>query len=218
MELFKIILGFLLHLANRDIMYNYKHEFYQFKNKLLSKYGKPYQVEFQHIIKHCYSCKNGIFYCSWKKPETCWSCNGTSIYDEFWVKLMKYKLGRHYFHLPTTRYYDYIEFTKARKKSVKNFRTLSKPIEGYINHKAPKYGLGIEAQLLLALFNNPVKLLKSLGYFRRMGAITPLLLLNNLIFYFRFECIHGISNFFKNIGKKKISIFYSVNSDDDLPF
>lgn len=137
----KFILGYILHLANRDIPFLHKEKFYAIKTKLLKNHGTIICNEIQHIEKKCNTCDaTGIYKCSYKLKETCWWCNGTGTYQEFWVRLEKYKLGNFYFHNPIQKSYTIL------------FEGVSKPIEGYIEHRAPKRRMGTEAALWLFLF------------------------------------------------------------------
>lgn len=196
------ILGYILHLANRDIPFLHKEKFYAIKNKLLKKHGTFICNEIQHIKKECNACHaTGIYKCSYKLKETCWCCNGTGTYLEFWVRLEKYKLGNFYFHNP------------IKKSNTILFEGVSKHIEGYIEHKAPKYRLGKEASLWLFLFFD-FETFKSVisiyGYPSKKR--TPLVFLGNLIWKIRGFDIK------KLIPKKKEKYFYKIDDGSDLPF
>jgi hypothetical protein len=196
----KFLLGYILHLANSDIPFLHKDKFYVIKTKFLKKYGTFICNEIQHIKKECYRCNSeGVYRSKFKLSEPCWSCLGTGVYDEFWVRLEKYKLGNFYFHNP------------IQKSRTILFEGVSKPIEGYIEHKAPKYRIGKEAALWLFLFFdfNTFKSAISI-YGHPSHKRTPLVFLGNLIWKIRCFDIK------KLIPKKKQKYCYIDNSD--LPF
>ncbi|WP_291726149.1 hypothetical protein [Bernardetia sp.] len=200
------ILGYLFHYANRDIPLIAKQEFYELKQKLLKKYGTKVGQDIQHIKKDCYSCDaTGWFSNEWKE-EPCWNCMGTGVYEEFWTKLDKYKLGKFTFHNPVERIY----------KHSKSFSEEIKPnIEGYISHKRPKYRVGTECAWWLFLFFDRKTFLKRFG---KTGypshKRTPLVFLGNLIF--RIRCFRWRDLFPKKVSQNSYSDLYYT--DEELPF
>jgi len=175
----KYILGWLLHLANRDVSIYSKEQFYTIKKNLLTKYGTKLGEEIQHIRKECHSCNStGIFRCTWKQKETCWSCNGTGIYQEYWTRLDKYKLGNYTFHNPTKRQHEYEPL----------FEQIALPvITGYIHHKSPKYRLGAEAMYWLFLIYDRKHFKKIFGMIGYPGNVrTPMVFFANI----SFKCKH----------------------------
>lgn len=171
----RYILGFLLHLANRDVDLITKDKFYPIKNRILLKYGTRVGEEIQHIRKECHSCDaTGIYRSEYKPKETCWSCDGTGIYEQYWTRLDKYKLGKWYFHNPTKRQYEYEPLFEGVALPV---------IKGYIHHDRPKYRLGREAMLwLFLIYDRPAykKMLGSVGYCGNIR--TPLVLIHSIAF------------------------------------
>lgn len=173
-----MMLGWLLHLANRDMKMSCKEQFYAVKKTLLIKYGTKLGEEIQHIRKECRSCDaTGVFKCEWKQREVCFSCNGSGVYEEYWTRLDKYKLGNYSFHNPTKRQYVYNPL----------FEQIALPIIiGYINHKTPKYRIGTEAMYWLFFiydFNHFKKMFGTLGYHGNIR--TPMVFFANLFFNVR---------------------------------
>lgn len=132
------ILFWLIHAANTDPWQ--KDLFYYFKDKVLKKYGKRVSLDQQHIIKKCWSCSEGITdgyyngYCFVDQPyHPCTKCNGTGKFDEFWVLLEVWTLGKYEFHKPVERVqncecFNFKNSTPAITMGIRNF------IEGYIKH------------------------------------------------------------------------------------
>lgn len=176
----KLILSYLLHFANRNIIFTRKEEFYKIKTQLLQRYGSLLGEEIQHVKKICYSCEgSGKFKCEWKPTEPCWSCGGDGIYEEFWVRLNRYQFGRFVFHQPTVRMTSYEPL----------FEGVSLPvIEGYIRHDRPKYHIGAECCYWLFLFYDRSTFRRVFG---RIGypskKRTPLVFLATLLFDWRME-------------------------------
>jgi len=79
-----------------------KQEFYAFKFSFLEANAKTDGYDKQVIEKKCYSCEGtGIFRCSWKPAEHCWSClNG--IYQTRVYILRRYLFKGVIYHVPTT--------------------------------------------------------------------------------------------------------------------
>jgi hypothetical protein len=174
----KYILGCLLHYANRYISFpNQREEFYKLKTKLLHKYGTKITTEIQHIKKECYQCDGtGIFKCNWKNDEPCWRCS-KGVYKEFWTRLDKYKLGKFYFHNPVERMYHYAPLFEGEALPI---------IEGYIEHKTPKYRIGRECLLWLFLLFAPKIFIKEICTIGSPhNKWTPLVILGNIIFNIR---------------------------------
>lgn len=120
------ILSWLLYHANQ----NPSREFYEIKNRILTKYGKHICYDVQHFegIK-CDTCNgSGRFKCFWPLPEFCWSCSGTGWYKpESWVILARLRIGKYdCFHRPFNRVTERPE--------------LSNPmIEGYVEKTPTRY-------------------------------------------------------------------------------
>lgn len=120
------ILSWLLYHANRKP----DKRFYEIKNKILEKYGEHICYDVQHFqpVK-CDTCNGtGKFKCSWKLPETCWSCMGTGWYKpESWVILARISFGKYdCFHRPLNRVTERPEFSNSM-------------IESYIEKTPTKY-------------------------------------------------------------------------------
>ena len=169
------ILGLLLHYANRHPMILFKNEFYALKTKLLQRRGTKVGTQLQHIKKDCYRCNDGIYYSHYKAAEECWYCGGTGVYDEFWTELGYYRLGKFYFHVPIKRHY-------ADPGGVLSIN----PIEGYIQHKAPRHYLAYECAFwLFFLFDRETfykSFIKSTSMCIPLRNIrTPMVLIHTLI-------------------------------------
>ena len=168
------IVGWLLHYANKDG----DKQFYGLKNRLLHSYGVKVGVEMQHIKKKCWSChETGVFTrvleCGDMMPVPCWRCYATGIYEEFWVRLDKYKIGKWYFHIPIERMNAYKHQKEGKELPI---------IEGYIRHKRPKHEISRECVLWLYLLFDRKIFWYELGHYRHRKIRTPLLLLNNTVF------------------------------------
>lgn len=190
----KRLLAILLHYANRKPPITRKQEFYAVKTKILTKYGQKTGNDIQHIHKECYSCfGTGNF----NMFEECWKCNGTGVYDQFWTLLAKYKFCGYEFHQPVAKFFEN-----------PGYRTFGK-IEGYINHKPPKYYLAEECAFWLFLLYDRKTffgMMGNVGYSSKK--FTPMVILSTIIQkakYFRFSDLIP--------GRKEI---YEL--DDDLPF
>ncbi len=120
------ILSWLLYHANRKP----SGEFYDIKNRILGKYGEHICYDVQHFNPvECNTCHGtGKFKCSWKLPETCWSCGGTGWYKpESWVILARVRFGNYdCFHRPLNRVTERPEFSNPM-------------IESYIEKTPTKY-------------------------------------------------------------------------------
>lgn len=208
---FTMLLGYLLHLANRSVSIISREGFYDLKVKLLKRYGTFDSIEMQHVKKECYSCKDGIFISKWKEPQTCWACCGTGVYTEFYTRLEKYKLGKYYFHTPTEKLsiYEY--------KPIEGDKTVL--IEGLIEHTRPNYNLAREATLWLYLFFDFKLFKKEIRSIQCLRNVrTPLVLLGNIIFRVRnFEFNKLIPKLNLRKPKAKLNKASFLDSDE-LPF
>ncbi len=187
-KLFKLITGELLALANREFRTG---SFYALKDRILAAHGTLLAgYDAQHVVKKCYKCEEGrisqgefiVHGQIWRpKGSVCPRCGGSGIFDEFWVALEVYRLGRHEFHKPVYRVHDREGFEAIiREKGI----TPRIHFEGLIRHEAPRFRLGYEAGWWLVLLFAP-KDLRSywFGMTWIAGAFLPLLLVNNLIFF-----------------------------------
>lgn len=202
-----LILSTLLHYANRSVGYSDRDEFYAIKGKLLSKYGKRLEDDWQHIKKTCYRCDGkGTFHPECRRPEPCWWCH-KGVYEEFIVQLHKYQFGKYVFHNP------------QKKTDVKYEKELPKVkfIEGYIRHTTPKYHLADECMMWLFLLYNRKAFIRKLTRSQFLNNIcTPLVALQYVCFFFRHR------QWKKWLPKKHRPEQYYVApyypEDDELPF
>lgn len=175
------VLGELLHLANCNPPTGWRHEFYLLKDTLLNRYATYVGRDLQHIRKECYGCNGSgkhqeehfVFGQIWYTSSPCSRCGTTGVYEEFWVNLKRYRLGRHEFHCPLDR------FCKEADAGIGYLAV----IDGYIRHPSPKYYLYAEAAFWLALlFDRPL-------FLRRFGRsgypsrkFTPMVILSTWLF------------------------------------
>jgi len=182
MQPIKYLLGELLFLSNSSPVW-WREEFYRIKDHILKTHADLEGHHLQHIFKECYGCngsgkvmKEVRMLGEWIRMPVgrCPKCHGSRKYDEFWTVLASYRLGKRQFHRPVRKYYSQATVPHME------FREL---IEGYISHQHPKYYLGNEAALWLALFFDRK------AFFRRFGnsgcssrKFTPMVILGTWIF------------------------------------
>ena len=179
-NLFKYILGEVLHVANSQPPFLWKPEFYRMKDKILTAYGEINGFDVQHIVKECWRC-DGTGYESLPvkhlgmvitAQRKCHKCYGSGVYTQFWVHLLRYQLGRRIFHLPTGRFYTDPELNLQRPM-----------IKGYVEHKKYPGHLSAEAFLWLCLFFNFKLFRQSFGHWAISGrTYAPLVICSTFIF------------------------------------
>jgi hypothetical protein len=131
------ILSYLLHHANREYR---SDEFYQVKDKILTKYGKVVGHDVQHIPgKKCFAC-DGTGEPLWindQDDENCSRCYGDGWYKRpKWILLQRVQFGKYIFHKPIYR-------TTQVENLYHEYSSLPATvpvIEGYISHTASKHG------------------------------------------------------------------------------
>jgi hypothetical protein len=169
----KALLGEMLHMANSYPPTLFKHDFYRLKDNLLMRYGTTDGFDLQHIVKHCYQCEG-------EAGLKCSRCGGTGIYNEFWVHLIRYDLGRRKFHLPAGRYYTDPKLTLQRAM-----------IDGYIEHKRYAGYLTAEAFFWLCLLFDLKLFWKSFGHWGMPSMkYTPMVILADLFWNVRMQMKH----------------------------
>ena len=179
------LIGELLHTANSYPPFHWKREFYELKDYLLRRYGTVQEMDLQHIVKECYAC-NGErriteTVLSFGEPfkmhtKTCYKCNGTGTYEEFWIYLLRYQLGRHTFHIPGKKFYS-----RERAGWISGDE-----IDGYIVHRHPDYYLYAEATYWLALFFDRALFFRKFGHSGYPAMkFTPMVILATLVFNVR---------------------------------
>lgn len=92
----KRILGGLLFIANSTP----SRSFYVLKNDLLKRFGTPDGCDIQHIVKWCWSCEQTGIHKGYYGEQKCFKCDGTGIYDNALIRLLRFRLGSHVFHIP----------------------------------------------------------------------------------------------------------------------
>lgn len=136
--MFKKALGAILAAANSNP--ENKEWLYGIKDRILKRFGTLVAWDQQHIIKECWSCKDGVFSgydngFSWvpMPKQMCLKCYGTGVFDQFWVLLEVWHLGGYEFHRPVERvrkleYFSFKNSTPTFPGEIRNY------IEGYIKH------------------------------------------------------------------------------------
>lgn len=132
----------LLWAANSDV--NRAYWFYPIKEHILKQYGQRVAWDQQHIVKKCWSCKEGVFsgYYNWYRwvdmsERICFKCNGNGVFDEVWVLLEVWHFGKYEFHRPAEfhRPTDRVRSGEYFRYPTGLFDPIRKKIEGYIRHK-----------------------------------------------------------------------------------
>ena len=130
------LLAWLLWQANGDPHVVARQEFYALKERLLRRHGQHVGDDLQHIRKPCWGYRGEGC------DDECRKCGGTGIFDEFWVLLQRWRMGRYTFHVPTGQR----SWTPP----------LARPtIEGFIRHSDRDHGMAHEAALWLFLLYDP---------------------------------------------------------------
>jgi len=233
--LINFILGELLHLANALPPFALKQEFYQLKDHILQCHGVRVGRDLQHIYKECYNCDGSgkifrvrsAFGNPWNALEgPCWKCAGSGVYENYWVNLLRYRLGRREFHKPLEKFYNW-EHAGIGYDDV---------IEGYIRHQHAPFYLYAEAAYWLALFFDRNLFFRKFGHSGYPATkFTPMVILTTLVFNIRIfpeqvhtrwtwigrnvqairqrYCRHDFS-----IKQYQCSKCHAFNPEDDAPF
>lgn len=122
------LLAILLHHANADPPWP-RVEFYAIKERLLRRYGRITDYEWQEIRKECwgpwgreYGERQGC------QGAKCPHCRGTGVFDIRWVNLERWEWSGHVFHRPhwstrtppavgTVKFFGRIEHNANHQKS-----------------------------------------------------------------------------------------------------
>ena len=174
--MFQNALGRILHIANSDPPSRYRREFYAVKDRVLKRFGLPECNDLQHIIKPCWRCDgtgtfrgydNGIRWVNFD-PFKCRKCGGSGVYDEFWVALEGWSLGRYRFHRPRyrTRSQADPQLTRFAPGPLFDNGAL---IEGHIVHDRHRRA-GLCANLLFFLFD--LHTFSGIVFYRPISRIT----------------------------------------------
>lgn len=91
------ILSAVLARANACPPANFRAEFYEIKQHILSLYGVHVGFDYQRIVHHCW----GEYYGSC--GDDCVKCGGTGIYQTVIVELERWRYRRRVFHRPVRR-------------------------------------------------------------------------------------------------------------------
>lgn len=198
------LLGFVLHIANSDPprLRQPRDDFFDLKDAILKRYGTLLTAEIQHIKKECWLCGGSGKFERWDGNfEPCRKCGGTGIFDEFWVILSKYRLGRHCFHMPVVKYH-------RRDLDAKGYRSPEgQMINGYVVHGHYRYHLSCECFYWLTLFFNPRFFLRSIGCSKCLGPrFTPMVLMGN--------GIYSIKNGFRQLKRGFMKLSYRILNNE----
>lgn len=210
-EAWVAVLSLLLHVANSSPPWSITSQrkiFFNIKEEILRRYGLFQYYETQHIKKDCWTCGGtGIFECDYKKPEPCWHCK-KGIYEEFWVILTKWKLGKRCFHTPNKRYFR-SDFPSGQMPP----STGGYPIEGYIRHRFYPYHLSAECFYWLVLLWRPRLFLGVFGHINYLhGKYTPMVFLSSVIARCRILAWH--LKFKSTTIKRRLLCLLSGSSED----
>jgi len=168
------LLASLLLWANARPPLIHRREFYALKTALCRRYAQPDGLDLQHIVKPCWG-RGG------EQGDTCTDCrcrkcNGTGIYDEYYIQLKRWRWNQFVFHEPLP----------GQRRDIAPEQAAWPIIEGYIRHQG--YGrLSNEAVLWLYLLTGSWHLfwreMTSTCCFGRYGY--PLLLLQRVCWSLR---------------------------------
>lgn len=166
-----LFVGWLLRIANAHPRITQRHDFYELKDALLSRFGEQMaHWDLQHIVKPCWGPgQEGCL------KEHCRRCMGTGIYEQKWVRLNRWIVGNNVFHRPVETFY--------------RNPMMAPTIKGYVRHCSVDPLDSGEAQLWLYLiFGRPLfwDALIHGGAFLTPGP-RPLLLMQCLAFRARGE-------------------------------
>lgn len=169
-------LCWLLRLANAAPPHCHRDEFYQLKDRILRRHGRLVGHDWQEITRECYGCDGaGQVYGSPGLVLRCVRCDGTGVYDRFWVKLERWELAGRVFHRPAGRTW------KRPEEPVS--------IVGYVRH-ADVGRAGKEACLWLALLLDRGLFVRLMGSSCACGPTWryPLVSLQKVWFRLAMEC------------------------------
>ena len=115
------------------LMSDEREDFYKLKQAILEKYGKIVGYDVQHIVKRCWSCRDGWIYEYGDNfpSDECRRCT-RGIYSERFILLERWALGSKIFHRP-------IGTTDRRDVT----------IEGTIQHRPSRLALAARRVLCL---------------------------------------------------------------------
>lgn len=211
-------LAWLLGLANACARSSTNpRAFYQLKDRLLRRYGRPAGEDVQRIVKLCW----GYYDSDGCEGSSCRRCGGSGIWDRKLVVLERWELGGRVFHRPTRTVWG--PEWEARVT-----------IEGLIQHEGVSHRDGKEAMLWLALLFD-----RRLFWYLLRGSSTcvwtwrhPLLALQRVVFWARmralgilprrrrcWRCDHRFLAWRgRDVCARCASPYPQLATDDDLPF
>jgi hypothetical protein len=171
------LLANLLHLANAAPPYGdwRREHFYAMKQRILERFGRRDGEDIQFITKPCWGDRRRGYRGVCTRDQEC-RCGGSGVYDFYWVRLERWRMGDHIFHRP-------VERLRSSPGKV--------TIEGIIRHQVPDRWQAHEAHLLLSLIFDRRLFVSMLDYICHDWPTTwdlpPLTLLNKLWIRHRFD-------------------------------
>jgi hypothetical protein len=96
-------LSYFLWLANSNPPLR-KERFYAIKDTILRRWGTRDGDDWQQITHECWRCE-GSGESPYDEDEPCERCDGSGIWDRFYVRLERWRLGSRIFHRPAGRVY-----------------------------------------------------------------------------------------------------------------
>lgn len=143
----KRILSYLLHHANREYR---SEEFYQVKDRILTRYGKVVGHDVQFIEgKKCNSCQGRGYHYKYGrngKPYDTADCNhcwGGWYKQPAWVLLQRIQFGKYIFHKPFEKKFG------SKNPFINECGVNKEIITGYIDHTRTKFGKDARTILFL---------------------------------------------------------------------
>lgn len=191
------MLGLLLKNANKVAKNKpWKRDFYQLKDKLLTKYGKPCGTDLQVINYSCWGCSACYSFSNEEWPK----CSGDGIYARRYIELPKRLIFGYTFH-SVGQQYGFDPRKKHGDCSVQ--KKYDAIIEGHIIHDKPKKDYGYICFLILALLFDFRIFIKHVNPIRRIVSRV-----RSRLAYMRF-CFEVKTSKYVNWG--------ALYTDDDLP-
>lgn len=182
----KLILAWLLFHANKSK----DKRFYEIKNRILKKHGKPIGFDIQHIEgKRCFSCGGTgthtyfNYFGEEVSHDACWKCNATGWFKRpVWNYLYKIQFGKYVFHQPYEKTYSKPEGTIP-------------VLIGYIEHDKTKYTefalfllfLAFEKGYLKHRYYQQYRDFKSFVYYKKKYMFSPYFKLRDLFVKRKFQ-------------------------------
>lgn len=106
--LFVARVGTLLHWANTAPGCTHDRDgFYRLKQAVCERFGRRDGEDIQQIKRDCWDC--GGTGRDWIEEDWCCRCGGDGVYEWVYVRLERWRVGRHVFHRPVGRVHNLAE-------------------------------------------------------------------------------------------------------------